>query len=81
MFDLFRIKDIPERQPEDHLSATPPEILLMILSQIPLTSYFDLCHTSRFLKIRVQSKTHEGKPMRHSEKSPAELQLTKVGRP
>jgi hypothetical protein len=60
LFDLFRIKNIPskshptdgnpERQPADHLSTTPPEILLMILSQIPLTFYLALCHTSRFLK-------------------------------
>jgi hypothetical protein len=45
-------KGIPEDKHEhkDHLTALPPKLLIKILSQVPLTSYLYLCHTSKDLK-------------------------------
>jgi hypothetical protein len=35
---------------KNHLSSLPPEVLLLILAELPLDSYLDLVQTSKFLR-------------------------------
>ena len=49
MFNLLQFKK-PNPNRKDHLSTLPPELLIKILSNVPLSSYLDLCHTSKTFK-------------------------------
>jgi len=58
IFSFLQMKH-PNPNRKDYLSILPSEILIPILADVPLSSYLDICHTSKTLKSFMQHFARE----------------------